>query len=250
MDEIITYFLWFILYSFFGWLYETVICSISQRHFVNRGFLNGPYCPIYGTGALLMILALGRLTNPLALFFLGAILACVLEYITSYGMEKLFHARWWDYSKRRFNIHGRVCLLGGVIFGLFAVLLIRLVHPPISAWVASIPPLYRRIAAGVLFAGFVTDAVFSIRGMVGLQKKLEEHAAALERRRALALEKFRDSPAYATVKSHREALYQRLSAQQRRIIDAFPRLRLHRHNELLEELRQAIAQQRARRKGH
>ena len=86
MDKIITYFLWFILYSFIGWLYETIICSIGQRPFVNRGFLNGPYCPIYGTGALLMILILGHLTNPVALFLLGAIVACVLEYLTSYGM--------------------------------------------------------------------------------------------------------------------------------------------------------------------
>lgn len=171
MDKIITYLLWFILYSFIGWLYETIICSIGQRHFVNRGFLNGPYCPIYGTGALLMILILGHLTNPVALFLLGAIVACVLEYLTSYGMEKLFHARWWDYSKRLLNINGRVCLLGAVVFGLFSVLLILMIHPVICRWVDAVPILYRRVLTVVIFAGFIVDTVSSVCGMVDFQKK-------------------------------------------------------------------------------
>lgn len=85
-------FLWFFLYSLLGWVYETTLCSISQRKFVNRGFLNGPYCPIYGAGALLVILLFGKMTNPFQLFLCSAVVTCALEYLTSYGMEKLFHA--------------------------------------------------------------------------------------------------------------------------------------------------------------
>ena len=99
MKTIETWFLWLMIYSIIGWVYESTICSIGHRKLINRGFLNGPYCPIYGTGAVLVLL-----------FFAGALVTCSLEYLTSWLMEKLFHARWWDYSKRKFNIGGRVCL--------------------------------------------------------------------------------------------------------------------------------------------
>ena len=116
MKTIETWFLWLMIYSVIGWVYESTICSIGQRKLINRGFLNGPYCPIYGTGAVLVLLVLGRIQNPVLLFFAGAVLTCSLEYLTSWLMEKLFHARWWDYSKRKFNIGGRVCLIGAIVF--------------------------------------------------------------------------------------------------------------------------------------
>ena len=235
------------LHSFIEWLYETIICSIGQRHFVNRGFLNGPYCPIYGTGALLMILILGHLTNPVALFLLGAIVACVLEYLTSYGMEKLFHARWWDYSKRLLNINGRVCLLGAVVFGLFSVLLILMIHPVICGWVDAVPILYRRVLTVVIFAGFIVDTVSSVSGMVDFQKKLEEHAATVEKRKVITIGRLKDSSAYETIKNRRNILSEKLTRQQLRMIEAFPKLKLHRHNDLLVELRKNISQKRNQR---
>lgn len=87
-----TYFLWLMIYSIIGWIYESTLCSITNKKLINRGFLNGPYCPIYGSGAILVILILGRIKNPVLLFFLGALVTCSLEYLTSYVMEKLFHA--------------------------------------------------------------------------------------------------------------------------------------------------------------
>ena len=101
-------FIWFIIYSFLGWLWEEIICSIQARKLVSRGFMSGPYCPIYGFGALIYLVLMHFTERPVELFFLGGILACTLEYITSYLMEKLFKARWWDYSKRFLNINGRV----------------------------------------------------------------------------------------------------------------------------------------------
>ena len=124
MKTIETWFLWLMIYSIIGWVYESTICSIGHRKLINRGFLNGPYCPIYGTGAVLVLLVLGRIQNPVLLFFAGAVVTCSLEYLTSWLMEKLFHARWWDYSKRKFNIDGRVCLIGAVVFGAFSVVLV------------------------------------------------------------------------------------------------------------------------------
>ena len=124
MKTIETWFLWLMIYSIIGWVYESTICSIGHRKLINRGFLNGPVCPIYGTGAVLVLLVLGRIQNPVLLFFAGALVTCSLEYLTSWLMEKLFHARWWDYSKRKFNIGGRVCLIGAVVFGAFSVVLV------------------------------------------------------------------------------------------------------------------------------
>ena len=106
------WFLWFMAYSFIGWAYESILCSIVGKRLVNRGFLNGPVCPIYGTGAVAVVWALGSFRDQVAvLFLLSAFLTTTLEYLTSWVMEKLFHARWWDYSGRLLNIHGRVCLL-------------------------------------------------------------------------------------------------------------------------------------------
>lgn len=88
---------------------------------VNRGFLNGPLCPIYGTGAILGVAILGNVHNPIIIFLISMVGATILEYTTSWVMEQLFHARWWDYSNFRFNLQGRVCLLGALIFGLGGV---------------------------------------------------------------------------------------------------------------------------------
>ncbi len=111
------YFLWFLFYSFVGWMYESILVSCQQHRLVNRGFLNGPLCPIYGTGAILGVaLILGNVHNPIIIFLISMVGATILEYTTSWVMEQLFHARWWDYSNFRFNLQGRVCLLGALIF--------------------------------------------------------------------------------------------------------------------------------------
>jgi len=99
-----TYFFRLMVYSILGWIYESIVCSIQEKKWVNRGFLNGPYCPIYGAGAVLDIIILGNIQNPILLFLLGATLTCTLEYLTSYFMEKIFNARWWDYSDFKFII--------------------------------------------------------------------------------------------------------------------------------------------------
>ena len=97
MANVEQWFLLFLIYSFCGWIWESVFCSLWSRHkLINRGFLNGPYCPIYGYGALLDLIVLGHITDPLLLFLLSGTLSCLLEYLTSVGMEALFHARWWD----------------------------------------------------------------------------------------------------------------------------------------------------------
>lgn len=154
--------LWFMFYSVLGWCYESLLCSVLQRSFVNRGFLRGPYCPIYGLGAVLNLLMLQDIGHPALLFLAGAALACALEYVVSWGMERLFHSRWWDYSDHRFNLNGRICLLGAVAFGAFAVLLIKGIHPVITAYTDRLPPGATLCISAALFALLLQDTVCTI----------------------------------------------------------------------------------------
>ena len=123
-------FLLFLMYSFTGWAIEVIGKLIEKGKFVNRGFLVGPYCPIYGVGCLSMILLLNRYINdPFTLFIMSILLFSFLEYFTSYFMEKIFKIRWWDYSRRKFNINGRICLETMIPFGLGGMLIMYIVNP-------------------------------------------------------------------------------------------------------------------------
>lgn len=124
------YFIIFFIYSVVGWLIEVIISSIDSKQISNRGFLIGPYCPIYGFGALILSISLTQYKSDLVVLFCTSMVFCsVLEYFTSWIMEKLFHARWWDYSKMKFNVEGRICLTNSIYFGILGVLLVRFISP-------------------------------------------------------------------------------------------------------------------------
>ena len=132
-------FLWFLFYSFCGWVYESILVSILERRPVNRGFLNGPLCPIYGAGAVGAVVVLGQVHNPLVMFLLSMVGASILEYVTSWVMEALFHARWWDYSDYKFNLNGRICLLGAFVFGVGGVLITSVIQPQVAGVTDRLP---------------------------------------------------------------------------------------------------------------
>ena len=120
----------FFIYSFLGWVCETVYCSIGGRRFVNRGFLNGPLCPVYGFGALIVVWAMQPFYKSVLLTFVaGVVLTSILEYITGWLLETLFHLKLWDYSERFLNINGRVCLKNSLMFGILAVVTVFYIHP-------------------------------------------------------------------------------------------------------------------------
>lgn len=129
------YFTWFIIYSYIGWVYETTYCSLNAGKFVNRGFLYGPVCPIYGASILLMILLTGRCRNIISLFLSCALIASVLEYVVSMGMENIYGRRWWNYSDKFLNINGRICLGAAILFGVSGVLIVRYLHPAIVRYI-------------------------------------------------------------------------------------------------------------------
>ncbi|HPL91825.1 MAG TPA: putative ABC transporter permease, partial [Treponemataceae bacterium] len=123
-------FLFFMAYSVIGWITEVVYCSVQERRLVNRGFLHGPLCPVYGFGALLVVFLLEPFSGSvLVLFLVGMALTTALEYITAWLLETAFSTRWWDYSDLPFNFRGRVCLLNSVLFGLMSLIGVRVLHP-------------------------------------------------------------------------------------------------------------------------
>lgn len=170
-------FLLLMLYSFLGWCGEMVYCSLGQRKLCEkRGFLNGPICPIYGHGALLVLLVLdGGCENLAATFFFGALLTSAVEYFTSFVMEKLFHMRWWDYSEIRFNLNGRVCLRNSALFGAACVVLCHGLGPRMTALtVYLVEERNGTLMAGALFLLYGADVVLSVRSAVQIGSRLEK----------------------------------------------------------------------------
>lgn len=157
-------FLLFIIYSFLGWCMEMVVCYIATKEWVNRGFLIGPICPIYGCGCLLMILLLEKyLKDPFVLFVMAMLLCSLLEYFTSYLMEKLFKARWWDYSHKKYNINGRICLDNILAFGILGLLMMYLINPFVAKMLGYVSLNIINIVAIVIAVIFVIDNVISLK---------------------------------------------------------------------------------------
>lgn len=162
MEIICKYFLFFIIYAFLGWLMEVLVSLYNKHKFVNRGFLIGPYCPIYGWGVLAILILVGQNTTDVLAVFLKSVFICsILEYSTSYVMEKIFNIRWWDYSQKRFNINGRVCLETMLPFGILALALIYFLHPLINGLVCSLSTSVLYFLAILLFIIYLIDNIVS-----------------------------------------------------------------------------------------
>ena len=168
------YFLLFIIYSFLGWCLEVTCKLIEYKRFINRGFLIGPYCPIYGSGAVLITFLLYRYAyDPLVLFVMTTITCCILEYLTSLVMEKLFKARWWDYSKRKFNINGRVCLGTSIPFGIFGMAVTYIINPFFISLINKLSMNTINILTISLATVYVLDTIVSSIVIFGFRKTSE-----------------------------------------------------------------------------
>ncbi|MPQ45023.1 putative ABC transporter permease [Clostridium tarantellae] len=175
MDTLIKYLAYFFIYSFLGWICETIYCSIGEKKFVNRGFLNGPICPIYGVGALIVTKVLGPFKdNALLVFLFGMLLTSLLEYVTSVILEVLFHTKWWDYSERKFNIHGRVCLLNSTLFGIMCLVVIELINPIIVSLVLDFPKVILTIIVSIISIIFILDLSVTVFALLKINGKLQQ----------------------------------------------------------------------------
>lgn len=164
MNKIFMIILMFLLYSFIGWVVETIYCMIIDKKFVNRGFMIGPVCPIYGVGCLLIIIFLNKYKeDPVILFCMAVIVCSILEYFTSYIMEKIFKTRWWDYSQKKFTINGRICLDISIAFGVLGLLLTYIVNPFMIDIINMIDGTLLKIITTFFFIIFLVDLFVSAR---------------------------------------------------------------------------------------
>lgn len=180
---------YFLLFSFFGWIAEVIFHAVSLGRIINRGFLNGPVCPVYGFGVLAVLAALdlarrsglelsgtqGDWQSDVLLFLFGFVLATAVELIAGWLLNVCFHMRWWDYSNRPFNFHGYICLQFSIIWGLGIAMVIRIVMPVLDKGKRlSDPGEYGWIVVAVLYAVYLFDLVVTVATIIGLNKKLEE----------------------------------------------------------------------------
>ena len=202
----------FFIYSILGWTMEIINNLIREKKFVNRGFLIGPYCPIYGCGGILITVFLSKYSEyPVALFCIALVLCGVLEYLTSFLMEKIFKARWWDYSKRKFNINGRVCLENIIPFGILSCVIIYIANPFFLNILEHIPENLSKVLLIILGGIFIIDFIISLTIIYGLRTTVKE-----------VNKKINDNTEEIT-KKVKEILIGK-SALYRRLISAFPRI--------------------------
>jgi len=219
------YFLLFFIYSCFGWIVETINCSITEkRKVLNRGFLIGPYIPIYGTGAIIMVLFLNEYKEePFVLFCMAVVYCSIIEYITSYIMEKLFSARWWDYSNYKLNINGRICLKNSLLFGLLGIVLIYGLHPIIEHLLLQVPDKTLVTISYTVFVIFILDILVTLI----ILSKLDIQINNIKSDATEEIDK-----EVKKIISHYRILYKRL-------FKAFPKIKfnIERGNILIEKIR-------------
>lgn len=175
----------FIVYAFLGWCTEVAYAALDTRKFVNRGFLNGSYCPIYGFGVVIVVTALTPIKENLLILFAGSVLlTTALEYITGFVLEKVFHNKWWDYSDKPFNIKGYVCLKFSIYWGLACTFIMEVLHPIIYKGIISIPYIVGVVILVILMCGFAVDFCVTVSTILKFNKRLkrmDEMAAAIHK---------------------------------------------------------------------
>ena len=205
------YIILFVIVSFLGWAYETLFALIRRRRWENRGFLYSPICPIYGVGALILIGVCRLMTgsDPAAMawwqvFLISCVGSAVLEYVTSWGLEKLFHARWWDYSNLPLNIQGRICLPAALAFGVAGLLLAYVIIPLISQMIDGLSPTGVDVLGVILIVWLVIDLTMTVLMLTKFGKKMRQLEEKINRHMEVFVKNAKDSKRLATEAIARE----------------------------------------------
>ena len=211
-------FLYFVIYAFLGWILETVYCSVRERRFVARGFLYGPVCPIYGVGVLMMLCWFAPFTGqPLLFYVIATVCMSAWEYLVAWILETTTHIKYWDYSTRKFNLHGRICLSISLTWGVLAYLVIFWIHPVVAGLVERLSPFTVYVADVVLLVLLVADAAATIRELAlltAMLRKLTQMGEELQVQLALSRAELSDR-----LDEAREALSDRLDDAKESISD-------------------------------
>lgn len=246
----------FLIYGFVGWCTEVIFAAVNSGKFVNRGFLNGPICPIYGFGILAVVRLLKPFGNNILLLFVGSVLITSgLEYITGFLLEKLFHQKWWDYSDVPFNIQGYICLKFSLLWGLACMFTVEIIHPLVIKFIHLLPSTLSTILCAVFLSAAITDFILTLINVLKLPKKLHtiielekalnsvsENIGEKLSTRAISFNS-RAEELKLKGESDREALkdkYNKLTSKSnfvhKRIIKAFPNIKNGQYKDTLENL--------------
>lgn len=214
------WFLYFIIYSFLGWICEVIYCSIPAKRFINRGFLKGPICPVYGFGAVFVIYIMTSLNikSPILIFIFGGIIASIIEFIADLMLEYVFHTRLWDYSNRKFNIKGRVCLLNSTLFSILSLVLMSFIHPIIMSYIKMLSNRAIIITVTICMLLLITDISCTVSEVINLNTTLKNMNILKELKKEFNKKEFKFV----------------------RLINAFPQLEHKRYKEELNNLKIAI----------
>ena len=241
---------YFMTFAFLGWILEVSFAAVKSGRFVNRGFCNGPVCPIYGAGVAVIYAALGALRDTWVLLFLASILVTsAIELVTGFLMDKLFHTKWWDYSGKKFNIGGYICLRFSLIWGLLCMGVVKLLFPLFDGLYGLLGEHVVVVLEIVFFAVLLVDFAVSVASVIGLNRRLgalDKIAEELHRGSdSLGGHVYRGTVALEEQYTKLASKAQRMA---RRILDAFPTMSSMRHNEQLALLRERLAAWRRTRK--
>ena len=227
-NEIIKIIFYFFLYSLLGWAMESTYLSIGQRKLVNTGFMHGPFCPIYGFGAVVLYVLLIKLKgNPIAIFCVGFFVLSVWEYFVGFLLEKIFKTKYWDYSNNKFNINGRVCLLNSIYWGLLSIFFIEIWNPLVEAQMHKIPTNIVFYIDIILIIYIITSAVKTsnlqkrIKNVIQigetLKERLEELKKTSSEKQKVALQKVIDD-----LKLRQKTMRDKIDKQVIKLNKAFP----------------------------
>lgn len=246
--------MFFYIYCFIGWCIESAIVSFENKKFVNRGFLRGPYLPIYGFGAVFVLLiSLPLKENPVAVYFCSMVGTTILEYVTGWAMEKILKMKYWDYSDQKFNLHGRICLLCSLFWGFLAILVTYVLHKPIEWLVTnmSVPALY--FTGGFISCLIVSDLVYAIKTAIDMNKilaKIAEIKDELAETKAELEQRINSNEKVVQLNQRIEKLKQerenreKLSFFKKDFLNAHPTAKFSnaRFNDALKELKEKISE--------
>lgn len=208
----------FFIFSVIGWLFECTYCTVKEHRWQNRGFLFGPVVPIYGAGAVIASV-ISHYAPPVAalpdwqLFLLCAVVSAVLEYVTSYFLEKQFHARWWDYRDMPLNLNGRICLPATIGFGLAGLVIIRVILPRAGSYEAALPPLVTEALALAITALISADTAITCVTLTSLLEKLEHFDEEFNKTVESAYARVEAAPAAITDRIQEQGAAMRQSLQ-------------------------------------
>ncbi|MDY3031132.1 MAG: hypothetical protein SOS24_05165 [Clostridia bacterium] len=266
--------LMFFIYGFMGWCLEVAFFGVTEGKFVNRGFLNGPICPIYGFGAMIVIMLLLPLKKNIALLYICSVLiTSLLEFVTGLVLEKLYHVRWWDYSDRPFNIMGHVCLSFSLAWGIACVVVMYVIHPPIAGTVTKLNGVAEIIIVSILLAVFISDVAVTVATLKKLRLRLRKMHEIADKMHEISEEigervfevtesavkkydEIKESEEFTEFKEKYDAIkeradikelkekYNKLAVEngilQKRIIKAFPGMKSKNHSKFLESIKTHI----------